>query len=429
MERVDEEVSIAHDAFVAKTASEAMRRSEEAAAAAAVKGLDAPGASDMSAPETREQTHCVPRSTVYERFAGEEASRPLHPANVQHGSDTTGPSPGLRGPGGELSFDDGFESGNLVRAERLEPWRASAPVRSAAARVATEAAASGLRLAVVDQEYALQMRADVNTSGNRQWFFFAVRGAVRGETVRFRVENHTKPDSLFAYGLRPLVLSERLLRSGDAAGAAAAGVGAGVAERADDGPRAACHPSDPCPAPGTGWHRAGTDCCYFRSRGEYWRPRGRARRSCFYEAAFTYTFPFDDDVVWFAYCRPYTYSRLQRLLGELETGPRTSRVVRRRLLCRTLAGNRCDVVTVTAPIASPTDLLRRKGAFISARVHPGETNASWMMEGVLRFVTSDAPAAAVLRRHCVIRIVPMVNPDGVILGNYRCSLAGQDLNR
>ena len=23
----------------------------------------------------------------------------------------------------------------------------------------------------------------------------------------------------------------------------------------------------------------------------------------------------------------------------------------------------------------------------------------------------------------------MINPDGVILGNYRCSLAGQDLNR
>ena len=29
----------------------------------------------------------------------------------------------------------------------------------------------------------------------------------------------------------------------------------------------------------------------------------------------------------------------------------------------------------------------------------------------------------------VIRIVPMLNPDGVIYGNYRCSLLGCDLNR
>lgn len=29
----------------------------------------------------------------------------------------------------------------------------------------------------------------------------------------------------------------------------------------------------------------------------------------------------------------------------------------------------------------------------------------------------------------MFKIVPMLNPDGVINGNYRCSLAGVDLNR
>jgi hypothetical protein len=29
----------------------------------------------------------------------------------------------------------------------------------------------------------------------------------------------------------------------------------------------------------------------------------------------------------------------------------------------------------------------------------------------------------------VFKIVPMLNPDGVINGNYRCSLSGHDLNR
>ena len=34
-----------------------------------------------------------------------------------------------------------------------------------------------------------------------------------------------------------------------------------------------------------------------------------------------------------------------------------------------------------------------------------------------------------LREKFVFKLVPMLNPDGVIVGNYRCSLAGRDLNR
>lgn len=37
--------------------------------------------------------------------------------------------------------------------------------------------------------------------------------------------------------------------------------------------------------------------------------------------------------------------------------------------------------------------------------------------------------AAFLREHFIFKIVPMLNPDGVIHGNYRCSLSGVDLNR
>jgi predicted deacylase len=34
-----------------------------------------------------------------------------------------------------------------------------------------------------------------------------------------------------------------------------------------------------------------------------------------------------------------------------------------------------------------------------------------------------------LRDNFVFKVFPMVNPDGVIHGNYRCSLSGRDLNR
>ena len=34
-----------------------------------------------------------------------------------------------------------------------------------------------------------------------------------------------------------------------------------------------------------------------------------------------------------------------------------------------------------------------------------------------------------MRDKFVFKLVPMLNPDGVIVGNYRCSLAARDLNR
>lgn len=115
----------------------------------------------------------------------------------------------------------------------------------------------------------------------------------------------------------------------------------------------------------------------------------------------------------------------------------------RGMLCRTIAGNRCEVLTITessgereamgeetsAQIGPPVPLALRMGIVFTARVHPGESNSSWIMDGLLRFITGDTVEAAKLRANFVFKIVPMLNPDGVINGNYRCGLAGHDLNR
>ncbi|KAF8567745.1 hypothetical protein P879_02718 [Paragonimus westermani] len=68
-------------------------------------------------------------------------------------------------------------------------------------------------------------------------------------------------------------------------------------------------------------------------------------------------------------------------------------------------------------------------AVLTARVHPGETNSSWVILGLLRLLTGTSKEAVALRKQFVFRIIPMLNPDGVILGNYRCSVTGSDLNR
>ena len=70
-------------------------------------------------------------------------------------------------------------------------------------------------------------------------------------------------------------------------------------------------------------------------------------------------------------------------------------------------------------------MARRRGVIITARVHPGESVGSWMMKGALEFLTdTTSPEAELLRQNYVFKVVPMLNPDGVINGNYRCSLAG-----
>lgn len=66
---------------------------------------------------------------------------------------------------------------------------------------------------------------------------------------------------------------------------------------------------------------------------------------------------------------------------------------------------------------------------MTGRVHPGETGGSWMMKGILDYLTGPTLNAKILRDNFIFKIVPMLNPDGVINGHSRCSLAGVDLNR
>lgn len=47
----------------------------------------------------------------------------------------------------------------------------------------------------------------------------------------------------------------------------------------------------------------------------------------------------------------------------------------------------------------------------------------------MEFLLSNHPIASILRENFIFKIVPMMNPDGVFLGNNRCNLVGQDLNR
>jgi murein tripeptide amidase MpaA len=120
--------------------------------------------------------------------------------------------------------------------------------------------------------------------------------------------------------------------------------------------------------------------------------------------------------------------------------------VRESTLCKSLSGLEVPVLTVSSRIFSrrfevidetefnsPEQLPLnkfKKYIIVCSRVHPGETNASYIMQGFIKFITSPTnPEAIELRKRIVFKIIPMTNPDGVIVGNYRSSLSGNDLNR
>lgn len=151
--------------------------------------------------------------------------------------------------------------------------------------------------------------------------------------------------------------------------------------------------------------------------------------------SFVFEFDLEDDVYYFAYCYPYTYTDLQRYLHSIDTMQLP--FYKRELLCRTMQHRRLDMLIIGEDPRGKSNTEDgytkrtppRNVVCITARVHPGETPASYMCHGLIEFLISNDPAAKKVRKHITFIIVPMLNPDGVFLGNYRTAFCGLDLNR
>ncbi|XP_073832558.1 nna1 carboxypeptidase isoform X3 [Musca autumnalis] len=241
--------------------------------------------------------------------------------------------------------------------------------------------------------YELYLRPDLYTSRSRQWFYFRVRKTKRNMLYRFSIVNLIKSDSLYNDGMRPLMYSTHNAKTKN-----------------------------------IGWVRCGDNICYYRNDDDNQTSEEEEDNSS-YTLTFNIEFEHDNDTVYFAHSYPYTYSDLQDYLMEIQKNPVKSKFCKLRLLCRTLAGNNVYYLTVTTPAVTEELMKRKKSIVISARVHPSETPSSWMMKGLMDFITGDSTVAKRLRHKFIFKLIPMLNPDGVIVGNSRNSLTGKDLNR
>ena len=139
---------------------------------------------------------------------------------------------------------------------------------------------------------------------------------------------------------------------------------------------------------------------------------------------FQIKFPYDYDTVYLCYSLPYTYTDLLRSISIWTKN--SPGVVTTETLCQTIGGKNCPLLTITSPL---TPIEKKKIIFITGRVHPGESNSSYVVHGLIDYLLSPTSASRYLLDHYAFKIIPMINIDGVIEGFYRCSLSGYDLNR
>lgn len=128
------------------------------------------------------------------------------------------------------------------------------------------------------------------------------------------------------------------------------------------------------------------------------------------------------NTVWIAHIPPYPHSRVLGLIDEVKRSPHA----RAEVIGQSVLGRELHLVTVTN-FARPED--GKKVVWLQARQHAWECGTSFLVEGALRFVISDDPAAVRLRDQTIFKFVPMINPDSVARGEVRFNVNGFDPNR
>ncbi|KIO35351.1 M14 family metallopeptidase [Shewanella sp. cp20] len=128
----------------------------------------------------------------------------------------------------------------------------------------------------------------------------------------------------------------------------------------------------------------------------------------------------DCEMIQIAYFAPYSYERHQDLLSAVQVHP---------LVSIEHLGKTLDDRDMTLVKVGDEDEEKAK-IWITARQHPGETMAEWLVEGLLNnLLDGDCPTAKALLDKANFYIVPNMNPDGGVRGHLRTNAKGVNLNR
>ena len=270
-----------------------------------------------------------------------------------------------------LLFESRFESGNLLCAFRTED----------------------------ENSYQLYLQNDTNTTGYIQWFFFRVSNTKKGRKVNFNIINMLRKKCIYSHGLKIMTYSTM----------------ASMKEN-------------------LGWHRAGTNTMYYPNNLYYYSNNNNVgSKRNLHSLSFDYEFKYDNDIVYFANCIPYFYSKLMKQLNYYELNEEKYPYFQRKTLATTLGGNDLDMFTINSMYdiynKGPMSVIMPKSKnYLSIKKTINSDNHN-NINKCIDFLMGNSEEAKKLREIYLFKIVPMMNPDGVLVGNSRTSFAGCDLNR
>ncbi|CAH2216590.1 jg21446, partial [Pararge aegeria aegeria] len=243
---------------------------------------------------------------------------------------------------------------------------------------------------ITELEYDLYIRPDTCRPRSRFWFNFTVENVKQDQRVIFNFVNLGKEHTLYDDDMTPLV-------------------------------RSTSRPK---------WQRIPRRLVFYHRSLVH---RGRKVLSI------AFGFDKEEDIYQFAAAAPYSYSRLQKYLTFWEK--RALSFATRESIAQTTQKRHIDLITIGDLVPKEcenkdeTNIKGKLGGnkkrvvLIMARVHGGEQPSSFVCQGFLDYIISSSEKALALRNGIVIQVVPMLNPDGVFLGNQRSDLLGSDLNR
>lgn len=118
---------------------------------------------------------------------------------------------------------------------------------------------------------------------------------------------------------------------------------------------------------------------------------------------------------------PYPVARKDAFVQSLQGQPKVRSI---RGLGSSRQGRPIQQLELTDPNVGDVGKAR---VWIHAGIHPSETTSYFTVEGLVAWLLSADPYAALLLHDAIIDIVPMANPDGVYLGNYRTNANSANL--
>ena len=342
-----------------------------------------------------------------------------------------------------LRFESRFESGNLQSAYHLE-----------------------------QDTYRLELERDANRSGSCQWFYFGISNTRKDTVYTFYISGFHKSRDVLNQGSKIFMHSQKGATStGNSWTRAGYNIAYGYIPTEPPNnpnhPTANCHnnirrnscvsvyprgpsvsrrasvirpPNAPKPIINTDSNAttntdsnlnpndidnndsdSDNDIDAPNSNGNSQNEKPKKNRACL---QFQIKFQYDFDTVYLCYSLPYTYTDLLHSISIWTKNCPGS--ITTETLCQTIGGKNCPLLTITSP---NTPIEKKKIIFITGRVHPGESNSSYVVHGLIDCLLAPTTTSRYLLDHYTFKIIPMINIDGVIEGFYRCSLSGFDLNR